>query len=102
MGYIQLIAGGGKFLSAVQTCSIKTWQFSGTAVDTTGAPITSGNLTVSVEGELQTYTNSTIFTNGVLDINISPCLISGNLYTFNFKIASGDKVSSLSINQVAK
>lgn len=102
MGYIQLIAGGGDFLSSVKTCSIKTWQFSGTAVDTTGAPITSGNLTVSVEGELQTYTNSTSFTDGALNIGISPCLISGNLYTFNFKISSGDSASSLSINQVAK
>jgi hypothetical protein len=102
MGYVQLIAGGGEFVSTVQNCSIKQWQFSGTAVDITGAPITSGNLTVSVNGELQTYTNSTIFNNGVLDIGISPCLISGNLYTFNFKISSGDRASSLSINQVAK
>lgn len=102
MGYIQLIAGGGEFKSSVQTCSIKQWQFSGIAVDTSGSPISSGNLTVSVEGELQTYSNSTTFAGGVLDISFSPCLISGNLYTFNFKISSGGKASSLSINQIAK
>lgn len=102
MGYVQLVAGGGEFMSSVQTCSIKNWEFSGVAVDTSGASINSGNLTVSVEGELQTYTNSTTFSNGVLDISLSPCLISGNLYTFNFKISSGGKTSDLSINQIAK
>lgn len=102
MGYVQMIAGGGEFMSALKTCSIKQWQFTGIAVDTSGSPISSGNLTVSVEGELQTYSNSTTFTGGVLDISFSPCLISGNLYTFNFKISSGGKTSSLSINQIAK
>lgn len=102
MGYVQLIAGGGEFTSSVQTCSIKNWEFTGVAVDTSGAPISSGNLTVSVESELQTYTTSTIFSNGAFDITFSPCLISGNLYTFNFKISSGGKASTLSLNQIAK
>jgi len=102
MGYVQLIAGGGEYMSNVQTCSVKQWQFTGIAVGTSGAPINSGNLTVSVEGELQTYTSSTTFNNGILDISFSPCLISGNLYTFVFKIVSGDKFSTLSLNQIAK
>jgi hypothetical protein len=102
MGYVQLIAGGGQYMNNVQNCSIKPWHFTGIAVDTSGAPINSGNLTVSVEGELQTYTSSTVFNDGTLDITFSPCLISGNLYTFVFKIVSGGKSSTLSLNQIAK
>jgi len=102
MGYVQIIAGGGQYMGSVQNCSMRQWRFTGVAVDTSGAPINSGNLTVSVKGELQTYTSSTTFNNGVLDITFSPCLIPGNIYTFVFRIVSGDKSSIISLNQIAK
>ena len=102
MGYTQLIAGGGNFVSSTQTCSIKQWHFTGKAVDSSGALISSGNVMISVQSELQTYTNSTSFNNGSWDIYISPCLIPGALYTFQITILSGDKTSSIYLMQIAK
>lgn len=102
MGYVQLVAGSGEFVSGVQICSVKEWHFTGRAIDNSGVSISSGNVMISVQSEAETFTNSTTFSNGIWDIYISPCLISGNLYTFQVTISSGDQISSLAINQIAK
>jgi hypothetical protein len=102
IGYVQLVSGYGEFVKSLQTCSIKEWHFTGRAVDTAGMPMGSGNVMISVVGELQAYTNSTTFSNGLWNIYISPCLIPGNLYTFQITLSSGEKISNIFIKQIAK
>jgi hypothetical protein len=100
-GYVQLISGVGNFISQVQTCSIKQWHFSGHATNPdTGLPISQGNITINIPGE--TVANTTAFYNGIWDIYYSPCLISGNIYTFQFIVTSGNKRSAFFMKQVAK
>jgi hypothetical protein len=101
-GYNQVIIGNGPFTTQVQLCSSNQMHFSGTATDAdTGAVISNGTVSVNVK-EVNTYTNSTTFSNSNWDIYISPCLISGGLYTFNFIVRSSDgKQSNLFINQIA-
>jgi len=101
LGYVQLVIGGGPPLTQSQSCSTKQWHFNGTAVDVgTGSYITQGNITVSVIGTR--YSNTTYFSTGAWDITISPCLVSGDLYTFQFAIASGNRASITFLNEVAK
>jgi hypothetical protein len=102
MGYTQIIVGSGSFVTSVTTCSIKQWHFSGRAVDDSGLPLSSGNVQLSVQGETQIYTNSTSFSNGLWDVYISPCLIAGNIYTFQITVTSGGETSNSFIMQLAK
>jgi hypothetical protein len=101
-GYNQIILGNGPFATQTQKCSTNQLHFTGTATDAdTGAVISNGTVSVNVK-EVNTYTNSTTFSNSNWDIYISPCLISGGLYTFNFIVRSSDgKQSNLFINQIA-
>jgi hypothetical protein len=101
LGYVQLIAGGGSSTAQTQECSTKQWYFNGTAADiATGRQISQGNVSVSVMGTR--YINTTYFSNGVWSINLSPCLISGQVYTFQFAISGENKLSVTFVNQVAK
>ncbi|MDI6798497.1 MAG: hypothetical protein QMD12_00660 [Candidatus Aenigmarchaeota archaeon] len=101
MGYNQLIVGTGSYAPQTQACSARQWHFRGYAVDSeTGNLISQGNVTVGIKGKSET--NKTGFSNGVWDIYFSPCLISGELYTFQFTITSENKKSYLFLNQVAK
>lgn len=102
IGYVELVPNIGAFPGTRQACSTKQWHFSGTTIDNSGNLINSGTVMVSVNSEVQTYINSTSFSNGSWDIYISPCLISGNLYTFQISVSSGGNISTLLINQVAK
>jgi hypothetical protein len=101
LGYVQLVTGGGPFKAQTQECSTKQWYFNGTAADiSTGMYISQGNVSVSVMGT--TYTNTTFFSNGKWSIQLSPCLISGQLYTFQIAISGENKLSVAFVNQVAK
>jgi len=101
LGYVQLIAGGGSSTAQTQECSTKQWYFNGTAADiVTGRQISQGNVSVSVMGTR--YINTTYFSNGEWGINLSPCLISGQVYTFQFAISGENKLSVAFVNQVAK
>ena len=101
-GYNQIIVGTGPFYPQTQKCSTNQLHFKGSAIDaSSGTVIDSGTMTINVK-EVKTYTNSTTVSNGVWDIYISPCLISGGLYTFNVLVASSDgRQSNLFVNQVA-
>jgi hypothetical protein len=101
LGYVQLVAGGGSSTAQTQECSTKQWYFNGTATDaSTGKQISQGNVSVSVMGTR--YINTTYFLNGAWSINLSPCLISGQVYTFQFAISGENKLSVAFVNQVAK
>lgn len=103
VGYGQLSLGNGPQAQQIAACSSNLLHFGGTAVDLSGTLISSGNITAIVKSELNTYSNSTSFSNGVWDIYITPCLISGGLYPFNFIITSSDgRVSNVFLNQIAK
>jgi len=101
LGYVQLVAGGGSSTTQTQECSTKQWYFNGTAADiSTGRYISQGNASVSVMG--MTYINTTHFSNGKWSIQLSPCLISGQLYTFQIAVSGENKLSVAFVNQVAK
>lgn len=101
-GYSQIVIGNGAFVQQTQKCSTNQLHFTGIATDTSsGTTLVSGTVTTSVKDAI-TYTNSTAFSSGTWDIYLSPCLISGGLYTFNFIIRSTDgRQSNLFVNQVA-
>jgi hypothetical protein len=100
-GFSQIVLGNGPFTTQTQQCSIQRLHFSGVAVDAnSGIPVSSGTISVSVK-DINTYTNSTTFSNGNWDIYIWPCLVSGGMYQFNFIIASSDgRQSNLLLNQI--
>jgi len=99
--YSQIKLGYGKDASQTQNCTNKTWYFTGLAIDSdTGQMIGSGSVTISVRETKQI--NSTTFSNGNWDVTISPCLISGGVYTFNFLISSGNRQGIVNLKQVAK
>jgi hypothetical protein len=97
IGYSQVLLGSGGTVQQRQTCSVKTWRFRGKAFAESGELIPSGRVTITVSG----LSNSTTFSNGVWDIAISPCLISGEVYTFSIIVSNGFE-SRLQIKQVAK
>jgi len=100
-GYYQVRLGSGDFASQSQACSRKQWHFRGRAIDSeTGQFISSGRITVSVMNYKET--NTTAFSNGEWDIYFSPCLISGEIYTFQFVVESGNRRSYKFLNQIAK
>jgi len=98
-GYNQLMTSGSS-ISQTQSCSIKQWYFQGNAIDPEIGQTMSGQVAVSVRGT--NYVNTTTFLNGRWGIHISPCLISGGLYTFQFSVVSGDRKTYMFLNQVAK
>jgi hypothetical protein len=104
IGYNYMTMGYGPFAEQTQTCSVNQWHFKGKAIDSsTGTVIDQGTVQVTVVNEAaKVYTNTTTFSAGSWDIYISPCLISGGLYTFQFTISSGEKTINMFINQVAK
>jgi hypothetical protein len=100
IGWNSFILGKGPRVEQTQVCSFRQIHFSGKAISPYGI-IDKGNVLVKVNSEKGIFTNSTNFTNGIWDIYISPCLISGGLYTFDFIISSEDKISTLTIQQIA-
>ncbi len=101
-GWNTFVIGSGPFASQTQACSVRQLHFTGNAISTSGA-ISQGAVGATVNTEKGIFTNSTSFANGFWDIYISPCLISGGLYTFNFALSSSDgKSSTLSLQQVAR
>ena len=101
ISYNQLIIGSGGFATQTQKCSTKRWHFQGQAIDSSSSSyIAQGNITAGIDGI--SGTNTTWFSNGIWDIYYSPCLISGEIYTFKFIITSGDRRSYMFLNQVAK
>jgi hypothetical protein len=99
-GYNYLTIGNGPPATQTATCTTKQWHFTGTALDQSGNSISSSTISVSVEGV--SGTNSTTFSNGVWDIYISPCLISGGLYNFQFALAGISNTALFSRQIVAK
>ncbi len=97
-GYSQLVVGFGSQAQQTQACSTEKYYFRGIAVDEKGKPIESGKIKVGVEA----YTNSTQFSNGIWEIEISPCLIPGEVYNFKFLIEGSGKKGFFSLNQLAK
>ena len=98
-GYSQLIIGvGSQKAQQTQACSVKKYHFRGIAIDEEGKLIENGKIKVSVES----YTNSTQFSNGIWEIEISPCLIPGEVYNFKFLIEGNGKKGFFSINRMAK
>lgn len=101
--YDFLTLGGSALITQNKFCSVKFWHFAGTALDLSGALISSGTISSNVRSETNSTTNSTNFSNGLWDIYITPCLISGGLYTFNFIITtSNNQTANLYLNRVAK
>jgi hypothetical protein len=71
--------------AAKLNCTTQNTSLSGYSVDTTGKPITSGNVRVSI---LDTdYTNTTTFSSGTWGIDLYPCLVSGQVYTIQILIS---------------
>lgn len=101
VGWNTLVIGGGPLTPQNQTCSVRQIHFAGGAISASG-PISQGTVGVSVDTEKGLTTNSTSFTNGIWDIYISPCLVSGGLYTFYFNLAGDGKSTTLVIQQVAR
>jgi len=99
-GYSQLKIGRGSYSPQSQVCSEKLWHFSGRVVDSETGQLVDGKVRVSVKGTSEV--NSTNFSNGICDIYFSPCLVSGQIYTFEFFILSEDKKSYMFLDQVAK
>jgi hypothetical protein len=100
-GYRYIRLGHGSWVPQTQECSRKLWHFKGRAIDSeTGQLINSGRITVSVRGTNEV--NSTNFSNGIWEIDFSSCLISGELYTFQFNIIGDNKKGYMFLKQVAK
>jgi hypothetical protein len=101
-GFSQITIGNGPFATQAQQCSTNQLHFSGTAIDvSSGNVINSGTINVNAKGTIS-YSNTTTFSNGSWDIYISPCLVSGASYQFNFIITSSDgRQSNLILNQIA-
>ncbi|MBI4009931.1 MAG: hypothetical protein HY361_01925 [Candidatus Aenigmarchaeota archaeon] len=101
IGYSSLVANLGGQATQDQKCSARRWRFNGTAVDSkSGTVISSG--TVSISAKETDESNSTTFSNGAWDIYFSPCLISGDINTFQIKILDGSKVGEMFLRLVAK
>ncbi|MEM5790699.1 MAG: hypothetical protein QXP77_01475 [Candidatus Aenigmatarchaeota archaeon] len=96
-GYSNLELGYGNFAQQTQSCVNKKYYFEGLALDENGNPI-NGKINVFVENEK----NSTEFYNGEWSIEISACLIPGEIYTFKFLIESNESKGFFSIKQVGK
>jgi len=100
-GYSQLRIGSGSNAEQTQTCSRKQWFFKGNAIDSqTGNTIDNGQITISIKDTNEI--NSTNFYNGAWSIILSPCLISGEIYRFQFYIEGSNKKGYMFLNQVAK
>lgn len=100
-GAYQLIVGSGPPPSTQQSCTTNLWHFNGTVSElSTAQDVTSGTVTISVRDT--EYGNSTSFSSRVWDIYLRPCLVSGELYTFDIAISSGSAVGRTSIQQIAK
>ncbi len=100
VGWNSIVVGGGPLAEQTQQCSVRQLRFAGKAITTSGA-IGQGAVSVRVDTEAGFSTNSTSFTNGSWEIRVSPCLMSGGLYTFNFAISGEGRTSFLNIRQVA-
>lgn len=100
-GAYQLVVGGGIPTTGNQQCSTNLWRFAGTATDIVGGErITSGTVTLSVREA--SFSNSTTFSGGTWEIYLNPCLISGELYTFDIRLTSGGSTGEMAIQQIAK
>lgn len=99
-GYDYLTIGNGPPATQTATCTTKQYHFTGNAFDQSGNLISSGIISISVEGV--PGTNSTTFSSGVWDIYISPCLISGGMYNFQFALSGSGNTALFSRQVVAK
>lgn len=104
VGYsvVEINAGGNVISSP--NCVSKQWHFNGTAVSSsTGSGIAAGNISVLVRNSAgNIFSNSTGFNSRVWDIYLTPCLVPGQLSTFEFTITNGTATGYFSIRQVAK
>lgn len=96
-GHSKLELGYGDFAKQTQSCAKNKYYFEGLALDESGKPI-KGKISVFVENEK----NSTEFYDGKWEIEISACLIPGEIYTFKFFVESNGKKGFFSIRQVGK
>ncbi len=96
-GFSQLELGYGEKASQTQSCVNRKYYFEGLAVDERGKPL-NGRISVFVENEK----NSTDFYGGEWSIEISACLIPGEIYNFKFLLESDKAKGFFSINQVGK
>lgn len=96
-GYSKLELGYGDFAQQTQSCTNKKYYFEGLALNENGNPI-NGKISIFVENEK----NSTEFYNGEWSIEISACLIPGEIYTFKFLIESEESKGLFYIKQVGK
>lgn len=101
-GYYAVRVGSGEVSPASDECSANTFRFTGTVANAfTGSSSGSGTVGIDVEGTA--YTNSTSYSNGLWDVGVSGCLVTGRVYTFNVKLRGDDGSSGLvNIRQVAK
>jgi len=96
-GYSQLEVGYGEKAPQSQSCIFKNYYFEGLALDEKGKPL-NGRISIFVENEK----NSTEFYDGKWDIEISACLIPGEIYNFKFLLESNESKGFFSINQVGR
>ncbi len=100
IGYSGSIVGPAGFASQTQVCTTKQWHFNGLAIDPASGLALNGNILVGIDDI--SVANSTKFTNGAWDIYYSPCLISGNIYTFRFSVNVGNNTDYAFMRLVAK
>lgn len=101
-GYFAVRIFGDLSLPPQTACTQQRWRLTGTAVDpSTGTFSSSGTVRVDIKDT--TYTNSTTFSGGAWEIFVEPCLISGNVYTFDVSLSDGASRNGIIVlRQVAK
>lgn len=102
LGSHVLLVRSDEGFTGVFPCTQQTWRFSGIAVDPSSGELSvAGNVQVNIRGEQ--FSNTTSFSGGVWEIYATPCLVSGDVYTFDLSMSdSSGNTGLITLNHVAK